>query len=121
MHEVAKSTHILYSSRSTHTVSLISFSSKTEKVQTLKSTQNIKVLVLVLGYFPPLEEKKKFLTSGCVNSGAWSFTSVMVMVAVAVPVRPTSLPAMSLATISNSYVVVGSVWKMNTQGGRVKR
>lgn len=46
------------------------------------------------------------------NSGAWSFLSVMVMVAVAVPVRPTSLPAMSLATISNSYVVVGSVWKI---------
>lgn len=48
------------------------------------------------------------------NSGAWSFLSVMVMVAVAVPVKPTSLPAMSLATISNSYVVVGSVWKINS-------
>lgn len=62
-------------------------------------------------------ERKKgiFLTSGCVNSGAWSFLSVMVMVAVAVPVRPTSLPAMSLATISNSYVVVGRVWRINTQ------
>lgn len=56
-----------------------------------------------------------FLTSGCVNSGAWSFLSVMVMVAVAVPVRPTSLPAMSLATISNSYVVVGSVWRIKTR------
>lgn len=54
-------------------------------------------------------KKETSLTSGCVNSGAWSFLSVMVMVAVAVPVRPTSLPAMSLATISNSYVVVGSV------------
>lgn len=52
------------------------------------------------------------LTSGCVNSGAWSFLSAMVMVAVAVPVRPTSLPAMSLATISSSYLVVGSVWKI---------
>lgn len=49
------------------------------------------------------------------NSGAWSFLSVMVMVAVVVPVRPTSLPAMSLAMISNSYVVVGSVWKEKTQ------
>lgn len=56
-----------------------------------------------------------FLTRGCVNSGAWSFLSVMVMVAVAVPVRPTSLPAMSLATISNSYVVVGNVWRISTQ------
>lgn len=56
------------------------------------------------------------LTRECVNSGAWSFLSAMVMVAVAVPVRPTSLPAMSLATISSSYVVVGSVWKTQTRG-----
>lgn len=60
--------------------------------------------------------KSMFLTSGCVNSGAWSFLSVIVMVAVAVPVRPTSLPAMSLATISSSYVVVGSVWKTKSDG-----
>lgn len=51
------------------------------------------------------------LTSEWVNSGAWSFLSVMVMVAVAVPVSPTSLPFMSWATISSSYCVVGSVWR----------
>lgn len=33
----------------------------------------------------------------------------MVMVAVAVPVSPTSLPAMSFTTISSSYCVVGRV------------
>lgn len=51
------------------------------------------------------------LTSEWVNSGAWSFLSVMVMVAVDVPVSPTSLPFMSWATISSSYCVVGSVWR----------
>lgn len=51
------------------------------------------------------------LTSECVNSGAWSFLSVIVMVAVVVPDNPTLLPAMSFATISSSYCVVGRVWE----------
>lgn len=68
---------------------------------------------------PAVHHSSMFLTSGCVNSGAWSFLSAMVIVAVAVPVRPTSLPAMSLATISNSYLVVGSVYKIQNMGVRL--
>lgn len=54
-------------------------------------------------------------TSFLVNFGEWSFLSSIMMVAVAVPVNPTSSPAISWASMINSYLGFSRVYKANTQ------
>lgn len=54
-------------------------------------------------------------TSFLVNFGEWSFLSSIMIVAVAVPVNPTSSPAMSWASMISSYLGFSSVYEAKTQ------
>lgn len=57
-------------------------------------------------------------TSFLVNFGEWSFLSSIMMVAVAVPVNPTSSPAMSWASMISSYLGFSRVYKAKTRQTR---
>ena len=54
-------------------------------------------------------------TSFLVNFGEWSFLSSIMIVAVAVPVNPTSSPAISWASMISSYLGFSSVYEAKTQ------
>ena len=54
-------------------------------------------------------------TSFLVNLGEWSFLSSIMIVAVAVPVNPTSSPAISWASMINSYLGFSRVYKAKAQ------
>lgn len=59
------------------------------------------------------------LTSFLVNFGEWSFLSSITMVAVAVPVNPTSNPAISWASMISSYLGFSRVYKAKTHQRRL--
>lgn len=61
---------------------------------------------------------RRAFTSFLVNFGEWSFLSSIMIVAVAVPVNPTSSPAMSWASMINSYLGFSRVYKAKTQQTR---